>query len=122
MRIADLTTEQGFDTLCEIVPHLGAIITDDELLGELKRKTGITDTSTKAEIWAAALDKITALMPIILKKHRAEVYGVIAAINGKTADEINKQSFLVTAGELRDIINDADLRSFFASLWNTERA
>ena len=60
-------------------------------------------------------------MPILLKTHRSDVYGIVGAINGKTEQEIESQSFLKTLGEIRDIINDKEFRSFFGSLWNTDK-
>lgn len=120
MRISELTTEQGLDVLCEITPYVGAIITDEALVAELKNKVAVGDNATVAEVYAAGLDKITKLMPIILKTHRSDVYGIVAAINGKDVADIAKQSMLKTASEIRDIIKDKEFRDFFASLWSTE--
>lgn len=121
MRISELTTNEGLDVLCEITPYLGAIVTDESLVAELKRKADVGEESTQAQVWAAALDKLTKLMPIILKAHRSDVYGIVGAVNGKTEDEIARQSFIKTAIELRDIINDKEFKDFFKSLWNTEQ-
>ena len=121
MKISELTTNEGLDVLCEITPYLGAIVTDDELVAELKRKTDVSNESTQAQVWAAALDKLTKLMPIILKTHRSDVYGIVGAVNGKTEDEIARQGFIKTASEIRDIINDKEFKDFFKSLWGTEQ-
>lgn len=121
MRISQLDTNAGLDVLCEITPYIGAIVTDEDLVAELKRKVDVGNDPTKAQVWVAALDKLTKLMPIVLKAHRSDVYGIVGAINGKTEAEIASQNFIKTAMEIRDIISDKDFRDFFKSLWNTEQ-
>lgn len=121
MRISELTTANGLDVLCDITPYLGAIITDEQLTAELRRKANVNSDSSQAEVWAAALEKITRLLPVILKSHRNDVYGIVGAINGKTEEEIEAQSFLTTLSEIVDIVRDKEFRNFFASLRNTEQ-
>lgn len=122
MRISELTTDEGLDVLCEITPFIGAIVTDEELVAELKRKIKLGDDASKAQVWVAATDKLSKLMPIIFKTHRADVYGIIGAINGKPQSEIETQNFIKTMTEIRDIIRDEEFRNFFKSSWNTEQA
>jgi hypothetical protein len=121
MRISELDTNEGLDVLCEITPYIGAIATDKDLRTELVNKANVSENATEAEIWTAALGKLSKLMPIILKTHRADVYAIIGALNGKTPQEIEKQLFIKTAVEIRDIVNDKEFLDFFKSLWNTEQ-
>lgn len=121
MKISQLSTDAGLDVLCEITPYIGAIISDEELTAELRRKINLGKDATQAEVYAAGLDRITKLMPIILKAHRADVYGIVGAINGKTEAEIAGQSVLKTAIEIRDIVKDKEFADFFKSLWEAER-
>lgn len=119
MKISQLTTDEGLDVLCEITPYIGAIIGDEALTAELRRKVDIDDSASKAEVYAAGLDRIAKLMPIIFKTHRADVYGIIAAVNGKSVEEIAAQNVFKTGAEIRDIIKDKDFVDFFKSLWGT---
>ncbi len=121
MKISQLSTDAGLDVLCEITPYLGAIISDEALTAELRRKINLDKDATQAEVYAAGLDRITKLMPIILKTHRSDVYGIVGAINGKTETEIAEQSMLKTAIEIRDIVKDKEFADFFKSLWEAER-
>ena len=114
MKISELTTEQGLDVLCEIVPYVGNIIEDEALTAELQRKMRMGKDATQAEVYAAGIEKLSKLIPILLKTHRADVYGIVAAINGKTPDEIAAQSALKTAAEIRDIVTDKAFKDFFA--------
>lgn len=120
MRISELSTDTGLDVLCEITPYLGAIITDEALVSELRNRIKLNKEASVAEVYAAGLDKITKLLPIILKTHRDDVYGIVAAVNGKTATEVAEQSMLKTASEIRDIIKDKEFRDFFKSLRDTD--
>lgn len=115
MKFSELTTENGLDVLCEIAPCIGNIAVDDELLAIVKKKAKLSDNPTEAEIKAIGLGNILALLPIVLKKHRADVYGILAALNGKTAEEIAEQNVIVTVKQIRDVISDEGFRSFFKS-------
>ena len=114
MKISELTTEQGLDVICEIVPFVASIIEDESLAAELQRKLKITGEASKAEVYAAGIEKMTKLIPILLKSHRDDVYGIVAAINGKTAEEVAAQSALKTAAEIKDIVTDMAFKDFFA--------
>ena len=121
MKISELSTDKGLDVLCEIAEPLGAIVTDAALLDALKEKLVAGENATKAELVSAGLKRISNLMPIILKTHRDDVYAIVAAINGVTADDIRKQNFIKTAMDIRDVVNDKAFKDFFSSLWGTEQ-
>lgn len=120
MKISEFTTDTGLDVLCELVPHAGAIITDDDLKAELRRKLNLEKDATQAEIYAAGLDKLSKLIPIVLKKRRDEVYALLAILNETTVDTIKRQNFLKTAAEIRDVVKDKELMDFFKSLRSSE--
>ena len=120
MKFSELTTENGLDVLCEITPYLGNIITDEELSNEIRRKTKLGASATRLEVYAAAIDKLTKLLPIILKTHRDDVYGIIAAVNNKPVADVRKQPLIKTAIDIRDIVRDKDFADFFKSLRDME--
>lgn len=120
MKISELNTDQALDVLCESAPYLGNIIEDASLTLELKRKLKIGAGASQAEIIAAGIDKIAKLVPIILRAHREDVYAIIAAVNGKTLEDVSKQNALKTAGEIKDIVKDKAFLDFFKSLRDTE--
>lgn len=114
MKISELNTDQTLDVVCEITPYVGNILEDEELTAELKRKLRLGDDVSKAEVYAAGIKKLTKLVPIVLKKHRADVYGIVAAVNGKTPEQIAEQNGLLTAKEIKDIVTDKAFQDFFA--------
>ena len=120
MRISDLDTENGLDVLCEITPYIGNIIEDGELTAELRRKMRLADNASPAEIYAAGIEKLVKLVPIVLKTHRSDVYGIVAALNGKEPAGIAKQPFIKTMIDIRDIVTDKAFKDFFTSVRGTD--
>lgn len=120
MKISQLSTDEGLDVLCEITPFLCSIIEDDNLRDALRKKVKLEADASVTEIYAEAIRKLGKIIPIVTKTHRDDVYGIVAAVNGKNPDEIAKQNIIKTAGDIRDIINDKEFKDFFSSLRNTD--
>lgn len=120
MRISSLTTDEALDVLCELTPYISNIVGDDDLLAELKIKVEDGKTLSKAELTAHGIAKINALVPIMLKKRKQDVYGILATLNGKTTEEIAKQNFIVTGNQIREIVKDKELLDFFKSFVDGE--
>ena len=108
-------------TFCEITPYINNIIIDDALMGTLKAKVK-GDGLTKAEIMALGAEKLNKLLPVILKDHRGDVYGIVAVLNGIDAADIGRQNIIKTAAQVRDAIKDKDLVDFFKSCAEPERS
>lgn len=120
MRISSLTTDEALDVLCEITPYIADIVGDEELLAELKREVTKGKVLSEAELKVLGLQKINALVPLILKKKKADVYGILAALNGKTEEDIAKQNVLITGHQIREIVKDKELLDFFKSFVDGE--
>jgi hypothetical protein len=121
MKLSNIDTEKGLDILCEITPYLGAITADEELFAELRQEVAGGQRMTRAQMVAVGADKIGKLIPIILKKHRADVYGILSVLNEKSPEEIAKQNFLITGAQIRDVVKDKALLDFFKSFVDTEQ-
>ncbi len=115
MKLSQMSTEQAMDVLCEITPYISNIAIDEELLAELKRTIDPKQTATKAELYAKGAEKLTKITPLILKKHKADAFGILAALNGKTVDEIAGQNIVITMKQIWEIAKDKELMSFFKS-------
>lgn len=122
MRLSELTTDESLDALCTLTPYINNIIIDQELSEEIKRKIDPANLKTRAETLLEGAKKINTLIPIILKGHRADVYGILSVLNKKTPDEIGKQNFLVTAMQIRDVVKDKELVDFFKSCASREES
>lgn len=115
MKISELSTDRAMDVFCELVPFMENIFSDEQLIAELKKKMDITEETTNAEKMSMVMGKINVIAPILLKKRRNDVLGMLAAINGKTVDEVKKQNFIATLVQVREVIADKDFIDFFKS-------
>lgn len=115
MKLSELATDRAADVLCEIGTYIINITTDEALAAELKKKAEKANAKTQAEMVSFLASKISALLPILLKKHKDDVFGIIAALNDTTADAIAKQSIIKTACMIREAVKDKELVDFFKS-------
>ena len=114
MKLSELTTERAADVLCELTPYIANITGDKSLLDELANKFDSKGKSA-AELYTFAAHKCATLVPILLKEHRNDVFGVLAVLNERSADEIAKQKVIETMKQVRDLFQDKDLLDFFKS-------
>ena len=120
MKLSEMTTDRAMDVLCEITPCIANITADEELLAELRNAIDPKAVKTKAELMVKGVEKITKLAPIVLKKRKADVFGILAALNEKTAEEIGKQNIIATMAQVRVVVKDKDLMDFFKSCVGSE--
>lgn len=122
MRLSKLSTDKALDILCEITPYINNIVIDDTLITELKNKIDPKGNFSKAEILAFGVQKINTLIPIVLKEHRADIYGVLSVLNEKTPEEIARQNFIQTGTQIREAVKDKELIDFFKSCAEQEES
>lgn len=120
MKLSEMTTDRAMDVLCEITPFIANITADEELLEELRNAIDPKAVKTKAELMVKGVEKITKLVPIVLKKRKTDVFGILAALNEKTAEEIGKQNIIATMAQVREVVKDKDLMDFFKSCVGSE--
>ena len=114
MKISELSTDRAADVLCEITPYLASLTSDTELAAAFRGK--LPAGCSVAEIYLHGSKILTKIIPIVLKTHRDDVFGVLSVLNGKTSDEIAKQNILTTTRQIIDAVKDKELRDFFKSL------
>ena len=122
MKLSELSTERATDVLCEIAPYAMAIMTDEELMAELKAAVDFKDANTMAEKMALTVGKLSKILPILLKKRRTELFGILGALNEKSVEGIAKQNIIVTIKQIRDIPKDKELLDFFKSCTDAEES
>lgn len=122
MKISKLSTDEALDALCELTPYINNIVTDDALLDGLKAKVKATGNETKAEIMAMGAEKINKIVPIVLKEHKDDVYGILAVLNDADVDAIGKQNVIKTMSQIRDLIKDKEFLDFFKSCAEQEQS
>lgn len=115
MKLSDLSTDRAADVLCEITPYIANLAGDKKLLDTLKEKLG-SEKMSVAEVYTYGAQKLAVIVPIALKDHRADVFGLLAVLNETSPDEIAKQNILTTMQQISDLVQDKELRDFFSSL------
>ena len=120
MRLSELSTERATDVLCELTPYVANIVSDEELLEELKKAVDRKDIVNKAQWLAVGAEKITKILPILLKKRKEDVFGILAVMNEKSIEQIAKQNILVTLKQAKTAFKDKELIDFFKSCMDTE--
>lgn len=113
MKFSEISTDKALDIICEITPYVANIATDEELLAELRKTVKVEPTATKAEMMAIGAEKINNILPIIIKRRKADIFGIVGAINGVSAEYISKQSFVTTLGQIKEIFSDKEFLAFF---------
>lgn len=118
MKLSELSTDRAADVLCEITPFLANLAGDTALQDTLRDKLKLKDGQklSTAELYTFGAQKLAVIVPIVLKDHRADVFGMLAALNGTTATQIAAQGVMDTMGQLREVMQDEQLRDFFKSL------
>lgn len=120
MKLSKMTTERATDVLCEITPYVANIVADDELLAELRKAVDPQQVSTRAELMAKGVEKVTKLVKIVLKKRKNDVFGILAVLNEKDIEEIGRQNIIATMSQIREIVKDKELMDFFRSCADAE--
>lgn len=115
MKISALSTEKAADVLCEASVYALSILTDEELAAELKNKLEDGRNMSRAELYVLCMKKVSIFVPILLKKHKADVFGLLAALNETTVDAIANQNIIKTLLQIREVCKDSDLIDFFRS-------
>lgn len=119
MKLSELSTDAAASVLVSITPALSNILKDPDCREKIGKKADLKDMSVIG-IYAAGLEKINEIIPFLLQTHKADVYAVLAALNGTTAEKIAAQNILVTMRQARELYQDKDLIDFFKSSAATE--
>lgn len=114
MKLSELSTERAADVLCELTPYIANVTGDKALLDELANKFDRKGKSA-AELYTFAAHKYATLVPILLKEHREDVFGVLSVLNETEPEKIAKQNVMETMRQVRDLFQDKELLDFFKS-------
>ena len=122
MKLSELSTDRATDVLCEMSPYIMNITTDEELVSELKAAVDFKDAQamSMAEKITVVTGKLSKILPILLKKKKNDLFGILGALNEKSIEEISKQNILFTMKQIWDISKDKELLDFFKSCTGSE--
>lgn len=112
--LSQMTTDEVCDALCVAAPAVQAMADDEQLVAEIQRVLPQGEHS-KMDIYRFGVSRLAVLVPIILKAHRNDLYTALSPFNGVPVEDFGKQRFLVTLGQVRELVKDKDLIDFFSS-------
>lgn len=121
MKISELSTDRVLDVLCEITPYVSNIVTDSDLMATLGKSVK-RDGMTRAGLMLLGAEKLTSIVPVVMKTHRADVLGVVAALNDMDVEEVARQNVIKTGMQIREICKDRELLDFFRSCAEPEKS
>lgn len=121
MKLMELSTDKALDVLCELTPYVSGICSDSELLSTLGEKTDSDENMNTYEKFALLAGRISKIIPILLKRHRPEVYGILSVLKEKSVEEISSQNVRKTAQQLKEEFQDKELLDFFKSFTQREQ-
>lgn len=121
MKISELSTDRALDVLCEITPYVSNIVTDSDLMATLGKSVK-RDGMTRAGLMLLGAEKLTSIVPVVMKTHRADVLGVVAALNDMDVEEVACQNVIKTGMQIREICKDRELLDFFRSCAEPEKS
>ena len=102
MNLREMNTDQLADLYVEIAPIIENITTGEHW----EEISNITEGKlTVGKV-------LTCVLPMLLKYNRPDVFAIIGAAYGKTADEIAKQHFKITLAMAKEIVT-TDFGDFF---------
>lgn len=112
MKLFDMRTEDVAGVLCEISPCIDGIVQDSAVMAILSEGIELENKS-RVDILMIMLKKLTAIVPLLLREHKRDVFGILAAVNQKPLETVESQPFRETLAEIREVLNDKELLGFF---------
>lgn len=108
MKLSEMNTEQLAACLCKLAELIGVLTADEEIEAVIKQAR---DDKGKP-VYTVFGGGLAKLVPLMLKKHEKETYGILAALTGKSVAELKGQNGLQTIKDAKDCF-DKELLDFF---------
>ena len=113
-KLSQLGTDECLDVLCEITPHIVNLVSDEEIMNAIGKPVD-KKNSTKVGVMLIGALRITTVVPLLLKTHRADIYAILSIMGEKSIEEVAAQSTMATLWQIKELSNDKELLSFFKS-------
>lgn len=113
-KLSELTTDECADVLCELTPYIVNIVSDKEIMNAVGKAVD-KKTITQVGIMLLGAQKITAIIPLLLKTHRSDIYAILSIVGEKSVEEVAAQNIMATMWHIKELLNDKEMVSFFKS-------
>lgn len=115
MKLSDLSTDQALDVLCELTPYINNIVSDEAFVSEIGKVIDFDKDMNRYGLFLIGMERINRAIPMLLKDHRADVYGILAAVNRESPESIAAQNSMATLLQIREVLQDREMIGFFKS-------
>ena len=92
----------------------GGISSDKEIMDAVGKAVD-KNTITQVGIMLLGAQKITAVIPLLLKTHRHDIYAILSIVGEKSVEDVAAQNIMATMWQMKELLNDKELVSFFKS-------
>lgn len=115
MKLSELSTDHALDVMCELVPYIDSIVSDSEVVETIGK---VVEPGTPINRYGNAvlmLGRVSECLPLLLKTHRPDVYGILSVMNERPVQEIAAQKLTETIRQVKELLQDEEFVSFFKS-------
>lgn len=113
MKLSEMNGEELSVCLCKIAEPIERIGFDKKTTAVFQEIADMSKDNMNNIQKASAM--IGKYVPLLLGDHREDTFAILAAINGKTVEEIRSQKGMQTIKELKNALADPNLMDFFTS-------
>lgn len=112
MKLSELTAEQGLEAIANSLEHIGNIADDDDALSLCQKLV-----PQEGEKYIKVFARGAKTAPRLLKTHKDDVIGILAAFELQSVEEYKKKHKLMDVIKgMVDLINEPEVRQLFFSV------
>lgn len=115
MKLSEMSTRQAAQCMVNLAAPIGTLVKNPAV------KEYMQKAYNKEATVETLMDAFAELVPIFLRDHFDEMAYIVAALTGKTPDEVGNQTILETLMDVKNSIDGEFLR-FFTKSPGTEQA
>lgn len=115
MKLSELSTDKALDVLYELTPYVGSIANDKEVVNTVGKVMESGQEMNRYGQVMLVLGRVGDFLPLLLKAHRADVYGILSVMNERPVSEIASQKLMDTMEQVRGLFRDEEFMAFFRS-------
>lgn len=110
-KLSEIKGEESADVLSDILVPIAELVKDPDVLAAFEKQT-VKDGEDARSV---AIDKLSQMLPVLLKTHRKEFITILSVIDGKTREEyVSDMTLASLTKDVLSILNDDTFRDFLS--------
>lgn len=114
INLSKLNTNEGIDILADLIAPVSEVVSDEEIVRDIEKLT------SKSKNGLMLMANLTVIVPKILKRRKRALCEIIAILKEQSVEVIENQALIETIKDVKSIVKNEELLSFFMSLRDTE--